>query len=127
MDNVGHVYRYSERPSLPTWAFLGDIGQQDDKLHGLIWVFQVRPDGKRAYIVARRGAFFEFDLLTGAATLRGNPYRLEPAPDGLDFFGHTAWDANGRFYFAAFPKLHTDPGRAKLVAVDPRGFLAAIR
>lgn len=127
MDNVGHVYRYSENTGLPPWTFLGDIGQKRDELYGLTWVFQVRPNGKRAYIVARRGAFFEFDLITGVAALRGNLYLLEPALTGLDFFGNSAWDANGRFYVSAFPKLHTDPGRARLVAIDPWRFIPAIR
>ena len=90
-------------------------------------MFQVRPNGKKAYIVARRGAFVEFDLITGVAALRGNLYALEPALAGLDFFGNSAWDANGRFYFAAFPKLLTDPGRSKLVAIDPWRFVPAIR
>jgi hypothetical protein len=94
MDNVGHVYRYTENTGLPPWTFLGD---------------------------------FEFDLIAGVAILRGNLYLLEPALKGQDFFGNSAWDAQGRFYFSAFPKLHTDPGRAKLVAVDPWTFIPAIR
>lgn len=126
MDNVGRVYRYSENRSLPAWAPLGDIGQRGDALHGLAWVFQVRPDQKKAYIVARRGAFFEFDLVARRATSLGNLGTLEPWLAGLDYFGNSAWDGTGRFYFAAYPKEFTAPGRARLVAIDPARYLPAI-
>jgi hypothetical protein len=127
MDNVGRVYRFSENRSLPAWAALGDIGQRSDALHGLAWVFQVRADQKKAYIIARRGAFFEFDLTARRATLLGNLGTLEPWLAGLDYFGNHAWDGFGRFYFAAYPKDFTAPGRTRLVAIDPAQFLPAIR
>ena len=106
---------------------LGDIGQRGDALYGLAWVFQVSADQKKAYIIARRGAFFEFDLVAGQATSLGNLGTLEPWLAGLDYFGNDAWDGHGRFYFAAFPKEFTDPGRVRLVAIDPARFLPAIR
>lgn len=127
MDNIGRVYRFSENPSLPPWTALGDVGQRDDALHGLTWVFQVRADQSKAYIVARRGAFFEFNLKSGRATLMGKLGTLEPWLAGLDYFGNTAWDWRGRFFFAAFPKIFTHSGRARLVAIDPNRFLRAIR
>jgi hypothetical protein len=127
MDNVGHVYRYRETVGGANWAPLGDLGQRGDELFGLAWVFQVRDDQRKAYIIARRGAFFEFDLATGAATLRGNVWAAEPALRGLDFYGDSAWDLLGRFYFAAQPKELTSPGRSRLVAIDPARFISAIR
>ena len=66
MDNVGHVYRYKET-ARPAWTYLGSIGQQQDEKFGLVWVFHVRPDQKKAYILARRGDLFEFDLASGHA------------------------------------------------------------
>lgn len=127
MDNVGRVYRFSDNRGLPAWTPLGDVGQRDDASFGLTWVFQVRSDQAKAYILARRGAFFEFDLETGRATSLGNLGTLEPWLAGLDYFGNTAWDGRGRFYFAAFPKNYTAPGRTKLVAIDPARFLPATR
>lgn len=127
MDNVGRVYRFSENASLPDWAPLGDVGQRSEATHGLTWVFQVRADRKKAYIIARRGAFFEFDLNTRRATLLGNLGTLEPELAGLDYYGNHAWDGRGRFYFAAYPKDFTGPGRSRLVAIDPARFLPAIR
>lgn len=125
MDNVGHVYRYSESPSLPTWTEIGNVGQARDELYGLTWVFQVRPDATKAYIVARRGAVIEMNLGSGAATLLGNLSDLEPALAGLDYFGNSAWDMAGRFYFTAYPKTLTAPGQTRLVALDPVRFAAA--
>ena len=130
MDNVGHVYRYRETASNATWTLLGGIGQENDKTYGMTWVFQVRPDWPdrpKAYIISRRGFMFEFDLTTGRATQLGNLWQLEPGLAGQELYGNTSWDNNGRFYFSAFPKLPTDPGRAKLVALDPTVYLPAIR
>lgn len=126
MDNVGHVYRYREaagRP--PSWTEVGDLGQPQGGLYGLTWVFQVRPGGGTAYVVARRGAVLAMDLASGRTTLLGNLWALEPALNGQDFYGNSAWDAAGRFYLAAFPKELTAPGRTKLVAIDPVRFAAA--
>lgn len=128
MDNVGHVYRYAESPSAPpSWSYLGSVGQQQDEKFGFTWVFHVRPDQKKAYILARRGQFFEFDIPSGVATLITNLYQAEPSFKDLDFYGFNAWDSNGRFYFAAFPKTGFTPKNTKLVAIDPARFLAAIK
>lgn len=130
MDNVGHVYRYRETATNATWTYLGGIGQENDKTFGMTWVFQIRPDWPeqpKAYIISRRGFMFEFDLATGRATQLGNLWTLEPSLAGRELYGNTSWDNHGRFYFAAFPKLPTDPGRAKLVALDPAAYLPAIR
>ena len=124
------VYRYRETASNATWTLLGGIGQENDKTYGMTWVFQVRPDWPdrpKAYIISRRGFMFEFDLTTGRATQLGNLWQLEPGLAGQELYGNTSWDNNGRFYFSAFPKLPTDPGRAKLVALDPTVYLPAIR
>jgi hypothetical protein len=66
------------------------------------------------------------DLRNGKATLLGNLWELEPVLNGQDFFGNSAWDRQGRFYFTAFPKQLTDAGRTKLVAIDPVRFTAAV-
>lgn len=129
MDNVGHVYRYREGVGRPTFSRVGNIGQQRDELYGLTWVFQVRPDQTKSYIVARRGAILALDLATGRAELKGNLWELEPALAGQDFFGNSAWDKHGRFYFAAYPKSFSGPitERTRLVAIDPGRFLAPRR
>ena len=127
MDNVGHVYRFSESPSLPAWTEIGDLGQVRDELFGLTWVFQVRPDASKAYIVARRGAVHEMSLPDGAVTLLGNLSQLEPALGNQDYFGNSAWDTAGRFYFTAYPKDLSAPGRTRLVAIDPARFAASAR
>lgn len=126
MDNVGHIYRYRETATNANWVKLGGIGQVRDELYGMTWVFQVSPDQRKAYVVSRRGAFVEFDLIARKATLRGNLWTLEPSLAGLDFYGNSTWDRFGRFYFSAFPKLPTDEGRARLVAISPALFLPAI-
>lgn len=127
MDNVGHVYRYAETAAgSPTWAYLGGIGQRQDERYGLAWVFHVRPDQKKAYIVARQGAFLEFDLVQKRARLVANLYQREPSLNNLDLYGFNAWDARGRFYFAAFPKAGATPQNARLVAIDPARLIASI-
>jgi hypothetical protein len=75
--------------------------------------------------VARRGAVIAMDLTNGTATLLGNLSELEPSLAGLDYFGNTAWDTAGRFYFTAYPKTLTAPGQTRLVALDPVRFAAA--
>ena len=77
MDNVGHVYRYKEFAT-PTWTYLGSIGQQQNEKFGLVWVFHVRPDQKKAYILARRGDLFEFDLASGVTKPVANLYPAFP-------------------------------------------------
>jgi hypothetical protein len=76
--------------------------------------------------VARRGAILVLDLATGRAELKGNLWELEPTLAGQDFFGNSAWDKHGRFYFAAYPKSFSGPitERTRLVAIDPARFLA---
>ncbi len=128
MDNVGHVYRYAESKAAPaSWSYLGSIGQKQDEKYGYTWVFHVRADQKKAYILARRGQLFEFDLASGAAKPIVNLYLHEPALKNLDLYGSNAWDAKGRFYFTAFPKPGFTPKNTKLVAIDPARFLAGVK
>lgn len=122
MDNVGHIYRYKENAGVPSWTLLGDLGQQNDAKYGLTWVFHVSADQKKAYVIARRGAFFEFDLINRTRKLRGNLYQLEPALKNLDFYGSNAWDKYGRFYFLSFPKEGAPVKNTKLIAIDPKRF-----
>lgn len=128
MDNIGDVYRYRESSGKPSFAKIGSIGQTSESTYGLVWVFQVNPAGTKAYILARRGDLFEMNLSSGGTATRiGNLYTLEPWLNGQDFYGSSTWDANGRMYFAAFPKIPTEPGRAKLVAINPTTYITAIR
>ena len=127
MDNVGHVYRYAEGvAAAASWTYLGSIGQNQDEKFGLVWVFHVRADQRKAYILARRGNLFEFDLTSGAAKQVANLYTLEPAFKDYDFYGSNAWDTKGRFYFTAFPKPGVTPKNTRLVAIDPTRFVAAV-
>lgn len=128
MDNVGHVYRYAEtKAAAASWSYLGSIGQQQDEKYGYTWVFHVRGDQKKAYILARRGQLFEFDLTSGVAKPVVNLYTHEPALKDLDLYGSNAWDARGRFYFTAFPKPGFARKNTKLVAIDPVRFLAGVK
>ena len=128
MDNVGHVYRYAESPAAPpSWTYLGSVGQKQDEKYGLVWVLQVAPDQKTAYILARRGQFFKFDIKSGVAKPVLNLYTREPSLKNYDLYGSNAWDANGRFYFTAFPKPGFPAKNTRLVAVDPAKFFASAK
>ncbi len=128
MDNVGHVYRYAEQAAAAaSWTYLGSVGQNQDEKYGYTWVFHVRPDQKKAYILARRGQFFEFDVASGTAKPIVNLYTREPKLLNHDFYGYNAWDAKGRFYFTAFPKPGFTPQNTKLVAIDPAQFVASAK
>ena len=87
----------------PTWQYVGNIGQESSKQLGYTWVFHVRGDKKKIYIVTTNGHLYQFGLSTGAATFVGDLKRMEPELATKQFlYGHNAWDANGKFFFAAF-------------------------
>lgn len=121
-DNVGHVYKFEEAG--PTWRYVGDIGQTSPTELGYAWVFHVRKDQKRAYVIASRGRFYELDLDTGTARFVADLKQLEPElADKESLYGHDAWDKEGRFYFAAFRE--TSPN-VVLVAIDPDRVIQAV-
>ena len=92
-----------------------------------MWVLQVAPDQKTAYILARRGQFFKFDIKSGVAKPVLNLYAREPSFKNYDLYGSNAWDAKGRFYFTAFPKPGFPAKNTRLVAVDPARFFASAK
>lgn len=117
-DNVGHIYRFNEVG--PTWSYLGNIGQSDQFKYGYVWVFHVRADRTRAYLISTNGDFFEFNLIAKTSRWIGNVKSVAPRLQQLKFlYGHNAWDKQGRFFFAAFSdQVKTGPN-VLLTAIDP--------
>ena len=126
-DTLGNVFRFLD-PDPATgklsWTRVAAIGQTTTATFGDSWVFHVSADRSRAYLMTRRGHFFVLDLVSGQIVHHLDFYRLEPAFSGWYAYGHNAWDARGRFYFAAFKGLRVSTG-VRLVAIDPKRFLAA--
>jgi hypothetical protein len=125
-DDTGHMFRFVDPPvGSPTWAPIGNIGQKVIETYENSWVFQVSADRKTIYLLTKNGTFMKFDVASATRT----EYSIgtyDPTLKGLVFYGHDAWDLNGRFYVAAFP-TELKPGRAKLLAIDPVRFLAAVK
>ena len=126
-DNLGTVYRFMD-PDPATgkmsWKRIGGVGQTTVATYGNNWVFHVDAKQTRAYLLTRRGKLFEMDLNSGAILRKIDFYVAEPGFKAWYAYGHDAWDAHGRFYFAAFKSLSTSTG-VRLVAMDPQRFLAA--
>jgi hypothetical protein len=105
-DDRGHVYRFSEAG--PAWTYLGRVATNHPD--GFVWMFQVAPDGRRAYAAATSyapgaepSALYEFDLATGASTRLVGLADLDPRLSSHNVHtGYDAWDDRGRFAFASF-------------------------
>lgn len=124
-DNVGHVYRFSEAG--PTWTYLGGIGQSDQSRYGFVWVFHVRADRQRAYLISTSGDFFEFNLATHAVKRIANIKTIAPRLRAMTYlYGHNAWDLQGRFFFAAFSQNPVNGPNVLLTAIDPERFKKAV-
>jgi len=126
-DNLGTVWRFLD-PDPATgkleWRRVGSIGQSTTATYGANWVFHVNPGRTRAYLLTKRGKFFEMRLSDGRILRKLDFPAVEPAFAGWWYYGHNAWDQFGRFYLAAFKPLTKSTG-VRLLAVDPARFLAA--
>jgi hypothetical protein len=121
-DNAGNIYRFKEHGAdRPSWSHVGSL----DPEAGRNWVFQVSPRADEAYLLTNNGRFFVMDLVSGRIRRRIDLFALEPSLRGLYLYGYDAWDAQGRFYFAAFGKP-SDSFDARLVAITPPRLLAAV-
>lgn len=126
-DNLGTVYRFLDPDpgtGKPGWARIGDIGQSTLATLGPNWVLQVDPSRGQAYLMTNKGRFSVMRLGDGKILRQIDFYAREPAFSGWWFYGHDAWDRHGRFYVAAFKPLSRSTG-VRLLAIDPRRFLAA--
>ncbi|MEK0084178.1 hypothetical protein [Benzoatithermus flavus] len=126
-DGVGRIYRFLERDpetGRPGWQELGKIWDRPADKVEATWVLQVNRARTKAYLMNKSGAVVEFDLGQGRVTRRANLFRLEPRFANMWLYGYDAWDAHGRFYFAAFGKPAA-PTRVSLVAIDPERFFRA--
>ncbi len=122
MDNVGHIYRFSDTAVGEKWSYLGNIGQKARQPFGYTWVFSVYRSEGKIYVVTEQGTFFEFDLSTRKAVRLADLKTFEPMlADKMFFYGHDA-KAGSRFYFTAFART----GNALLVAIDPQRLKAAL-
>lgn len=125
MDNVGHVYRFSEAG--PTWSYLGSVGATTQDDYGWVWVFHVTSDQKLAYIMSNKGQLWEFDLKGGEATRIANVKDLDSTLRPKNWlYGHNAWDAQGRFFFCAFTNKALAGPPALLVAIHPARLRAGV-
>jgi hypothetical protein len=118
MDNLGHIYRFTE--SGPTWTHVGKVASlPSGDVESFTWVFAVDFQRLLAYVVIGKGTLFELDLKTGASSVLGNLRQLEPTLKNLSrLYGHGAWDGKGRFFFIAFQDGKSQTNML-LVGIDP--------
>ncbi len=124
-DDRGHVYRYTRDG--PSWSYVGQVKTPGHDLW--LWMFQVRPDGRKAYAAtsawAGESALYEFDLASGETRRLCGFEQLAPElARAIMHTGYAAWDSEGRLYFASF-----SPGSDRNVVVtqiDPARLEAAL-
>ncbi|MCC6271915.1 MAG: hypothetical protein IT572_00485 [Deltaproteobacteria bacterium] len=113
-DDRLRVYRFDEEG--PSFTYIGhaDYGGGDN------WVWQVAPNGKKAYFAPSDPAegLFEYDLEKKTTRKLAGLDELDPAVGSLGrHTGYDAWDQDGRFYLASFQRDGNQ--NAILTAVDP--------
>lgn len=131
-DSRGHLYRFSEDDSgdRVRWSSLGQVPME--RPGSFLWMFQVSPDGTKAYAAATSYApdagpanLYEVDLTTGQSLRLCSLADLDPRLGTLNVHtGYDAWDGQGRFAFASFD----GEGRSRvlLTRVDPAALKAAL-
>ena len=129
-DDRGHVYRFDDDG--PWWSYVGQIETDRHAIRTYIWLFDVAPDGSKAYVATSTSpqpsdftSLYEFDLRTGKTLRLCALSDLDPALRSLHIHtGYDAWDPQGRFYFASF---NGEPDqRVILTRVDPSRLKAAL-
>jgi outer membrane protein assembly factor BamB len=128
-DDQGHVYRFEDDG--PSWTSIGKIETGHEGI--LFWMFQVAPDGTRAYVAtsswrqaSNPSALYEFDLRTGDTTRLVSFADLGPELARRNVHtGYDAWDRDGQFYFASFSG--TSEERVMVTRIDPERLKAATR
>jgi hypothetical protein len=123
-DDMGSVYRFVDPVSgSPNFQYLGNIGLTASMPSS--WVFQVSPDRKFAYFLTKQGRFYQFDLVSRTVRQSFPIATYDSSLQGMVFYGHDAWDRDGRFYIGAFGQQSPNMPRARLLAIDPLRLLAA--
>jgi hypothetical protein len=126
-DDMGQLYKFVDPATgTPRWTFLGSVDFSADGSARRNWVFQVSRNKKFAYLLTRHGRFFQYDLAGRTVRKTFKLTDFDRSLLNLDFFGHDAWDQNGRFYVGAFGRQATNRPRAKLLAIDPLRLIAAV-
>ena len=124
-DDMGSIFRFTDPASgTPTWTYLGNIGLTGSEPSS--WVFQVSPDRRFAYLLTKQGRFFQFDLLGRAVRQSFAIGAHDSTLVGSVFYGHNAWDLDGRFYIGAFGREGPSMPRGRLLAIDPQRLIAAV-
>ncbi len=121
-DDRGNLYRFDDA-SGTTAACWTPLPRAD--IAGRVRVLQVSADQRRAYLVATTSELFAVELATSRVVGRVRLRDLDPMLDRPQFYGHDAWDRNGRFYLAAFGTV-TASYNTLLVAIDPIRLFRAI-
>lgn len=121
-DDRGNLYRFDDASGATAarWAPLPRAA-----VAGRIRVMHVSADQRRAYLVATTSELFAVELATSRVVARVRLGDLDPMLSRPQFYGHDAWDRNGRFYLAAFGTL-TASYDTLLVAIDPLRLFRAI-
>lgn len=124
-DDAGRIYRFDREG--PGWTCLGRI----EASAAQIWMFQVSPDSKMAYLISSvrakevDPALYQFELSTGRS--RRLCSVTDFAPDLAPFNLHTgydSWDREGRFCFASFNAQSDDS--VVVTRIDPVRLKAAL-
>lgn len=113
-DDRMRIYRFDEAG--PSFIYIGraEYGGGDN------WVWQVAPNGKKAYFVPSDPAegLFEYDFEKFSTRKLSSLGDLDERVEELTrHTGYDAWDAEGRFYFASFNRKANR--NVLLTAVDP--------
>ncbi len=113
-DDRLRVYRFDEEGHSFTYIGRADYGGGDN------WVWQVAPNGKKAYFAPSDPdeGLFEYDFEKKTTRKLAGLDELDPAVVSLGrHTGYDAWDQDGRFYLASFQRDGNQ--NAILTAVDP--------